>query len=232
MKIKSILLSSFLFVVSITSVFAGQVKMGTFNAGSGGNYRFDPQGSIGVDLSGYAAGKSTDGTWFGTYCIQKNEYFTPGNIYDVVVNDRSVKAGVNNNQNNVSDGYDIISVGTAYLYGEFAKGTLVGFNYGLASSAADLQNWFWYLENEQTNQGSSTFGNLLVAQFGSISNSMVNYTGNEVKVLNLTTGGLTSPTVYNQDQLVYVGVSDNGSVVAMLGLTMIGLMVVRRKVSV
>lgn len=227
MKIKYLLVSLFLFVVSITSVFAAQVKMGTFNNLSGGNYRFDPQGSIGVDLSGYAAG-ATDGTWFGTYCIQKNEYFSSGGIYDVVVNDRAIKAGVNNNQNNVSDGYDIISVGTAYLYAEFAKGTLAGFNYGLASSAADLQNWFWYLEHEQTNQGSSTFGNLLVSQFGSVANSMVDYTGNEVKVLNLTTGGLTNRT-YNQDQLVYVGVPDGGSVVAMLGLTMLGLVAVRRK---
>ena len=107
----------------------------------------------------------------------------------------------------------------------------------------------WWLEGETTTLSSTNiFRGLLLTEFGmtgaSFSNPNwvatieANYTGSNVKVMNLTSvvktvdkyGNITYTTVYNQDELVYVpGVPDEGCTVALLGLGLLGLTMIRRR---
>lgn len=226
MNLKTSLIALAAFAVGLVPVFANpQVKMGTYNAGSGGNYRADPNAELEYVLNNYVVGKSTDGTYFGTFCIEKNEYFSNGGTYDVVLNNGSVNGGVTS----PTVGFDVISQGTAYLYKQFATGMLSASYYGSATNAAKLQNLFWWLEGEQTSYGTgSAYTSLLSDQFGAnwMVDAKTDYTGSEVKVMNLTSNrGRT----LNQDQLVYLGVPDAGTTALLLGLGLLSLSFVKRK---
>lgn len=128
-----------------------QVRIKGFHNSTSGNFRADPNAELEWVLDGYVLGKSTDGTWFGTFCLEKNERVGSGKIYDVALNDGSVSGG----RSGAIDGKDPISVGTAYLYEQFVLGTLTGFAYDSRKSAKQLQNTIWFLEGEITglNQG-------------------------------------------------------------------------------
>lgn len=116
-----------------------QVTLSTFDSGSSGNYRADPNAELEYVIGNYANGLSTDGVWFGTFCMEKNEFFNPGHTYDVVLNDGATNGG----KGGVKVGNkDIISKGTAYLYEQFALGTLTDFTYGDSTHASQLQNTF------------------------------------------------------------------------------------------
>ncbi len=217
-----------------TAVAIPQVTMRTFDAGSGGNYRADPNSELDWVISNYALGKSTDGTWFGTFCIEKNEYFSNGGTYDVELNNGSINGGVSG----AVGGKDIISIGTAYLYEQFALGTLSGFNFGdtnissiVRESAKQLQNTIWYLEGEITSAaqgyGSAGFGSFLTLAQG-VANYADNYTGSAVRVMNLTSNNGQN---FHQDQLVYAGVPDTGATLSLLALGLIGLSAARRRFS-
>src|SRR5690606_2444535 len=83
MKLKPLLFSlGAVLICAVPSFAIPQIKMGDYNSGAGGNYRADPNGELEWVLSNYVAGKSTDGTWFGTFCLEKNEEFTSGTTYD------------------------------------------------------------------------------------------------------------------------------------------------------
>ncbi len=208
----------------VLSAFADpQVNMGTYNAGAGGNYRANPNAELEWVISNYAAG-ATDGTWFGTFCIEKNEYFSNGGLYSVALNDRAIGGGVSS----PTAGYDIISQGTAFLYTKFATGALSASYYGSATNAATLQDLIWWLEGEQGSWGAGTYNSLLSAQFGANwqIDAKKDYTGSAVKVMNLTSNrGQTR----NQDQLVYVGVPDGATTSLLLGFGLLGLAFMNRK---
>ena len=183
---------------------------------------------------------------FETFCIEYNEHFSPGTNYQYQVNPLgAIKGG-----QAISDS---ISVGTAFLYGLFAKGTLPGYNYTdvNAFSAGNLQNTIWFLESEQVSlpngnfiNNPGTFTALLTAEFGSnpvvwrgdsatsVSYGIVNAASFGVAAMNLGGG----PTWPNQDQLIYQGggfqkIPDGGATLILLGMTMTGLTFLRRKLS-
>jgi hypothetical protein len=226
MNPKSIIIALAICAAGISPAFANpQVNMATYNAGAGGNYRANPNAELEWVLGNYVAGKSTDGTWFGTFCIEKNEYFSNGGLYDIAFNDRAIAGGVSS----PTAGFDIISQGTAFLYTQFATGMLSASYYGSSTNAAALQDLIWWLEGEQGSSGAGTYNSLLQAQFGAnwMVDAKADYTGSAVKVMNLTSNtGRTK----NQDQLVYVGVPDGGTTVMLLGLGLIGLSIFSRRV--
>ena len=223
MNLRTFLFVTALSVLGTTQIIATpQVTMQTFNVGSSGNFRADPNTDLSWVISNYVSGKSTDGTWFGTFCIEKDEYFTPGSTYAVVLNNKAMLGGVNTNSS------DVISVGTAFLYSQFVKGTLAGFTYNNSTSALNLQNMIWYLEDEQASWGSGSFNTLLATQFGAnwTTTAKVDYTGNAVMVMNLTSNnGITK----NQDQLVYVKVTDSGATALLLGFGLIGMALAKHR---
>lgn len=202
--------------------------MGTFDAGSAGNYRANPNAELEHVIDNYAHGKSTDGTWFGTFCIEFNEYFRNGTTYKAKLNNGSVKGGVSGAVN----GKDIISKGTASLYEQFALGTLSGFTYGNKTHARQLQNTIWFLEGEISNPFyGAGYGSFLGLAQG-IANYSMDYTGSAVQVLNLTkrTNGQRT---FHQDQLVYTGskVPDTGATLSMLLCGVTGLSYARRRIN-
>lgn len=182
-----------------------------------GNYWATPLGGFSSILDNYAgSSRSEDSFW--TFCIEFNEHFTANTTYDVALNNGAVAGGMGGN---IVSGKDIISVGTAYLYENFAMSTLGSFIYDNASAAA-LQDMIWYLEGEKalSTYADTAFSGLLNTRFGSVSNAKADYTGTAVGVMNLTKNGRN-----HQDQLVFHGssVPDGGATLALLGIGLAGL---------
>jgi len=125
---------------------------GTGN-GSGGEFDAVVQAWDATSSSYVAA---TPSVAWSTFCLEADEYFTPGDLLRVTgVTDSALNGGTN------TDLGDPISRETAWLYTQFWNGTLTGLNdAGTAASgtylgdhadnATHLQNAFWYLEGEST----------------------------------------------------------------------------------
>jgi hypothetical protein len=181
-------------------------------------------------LNNYVLGKTTDGVWFGTFCVEGNEYFVPGADYNVKINDRAINGGLYS----PTPGYDIISQGTAYLYKQFAKGSLANFTYNDAASALALQKIIWWLEGEidgwdlgPWDISGNPFVSVLLNEggFADLDAAKVDYTGNEVRVMNLvdSNGG------FHQDQLVYV--PEGGWTLSLLGAGLLVVAALRRRLT-
>jgi hypothetical protein len=160
---------------------------------------------------------------FQSFCIEKDEYVTIPGTYNVTVNanEQAIGGGVNTNSG------DTLSVGAAYLYSLFARGVLQYYNYAdgpnNVTSAGNLQNALWMLEEEISLDTSNIYINYLL-KHGFTESSMVanaSYGQYGVYVLNLGTS--------NQDQLIYV--PDGGLTVMLLGLGIGGLTLISRKLS-
>ncbi len=235
---KLILTSIAIATLGLSQAFAiPQVVMRTYDAGAGGNYRADPNADLEYLVGNYDNGTSTDGTWIGSFCLEMREYFNNGGTYNVAISDRAVKGGIDLHEPNPAElDSDIISVGTAYLFQMFAKGTLGGTSPYSLTWAKDLQEMFWFLEDERSTEATTAtnwtyFKGLLVEQFGSLADSQVNNTpgGYGVAVMNLSPSD--GSIGYNQDQLVYLGVPDGGVTLSLLGLSLVGLAAFRRRFS-
>lgn len=204
-----------------------KVTMHTFISGANGNYSAKPNAEFAYILDNYIEGTSKSEGWFGTFCLEKNEYFNTNQDYDVVFNDGAVMGGQGGN---IVDGKDIISKGTAHLYQLFVLGTLSELTYGSSASSASLQNMIWFLEGEITTiAAANPFIVPLEALFTTLDNAKVDYTGNAVGVMNLTQVNDAGAVINKQDQLVYLGVPDGGLTVSLLGLALTGLAIVRRR---
>lgn len=197
-----------------------------YYSGSGGEFNIAGLGTATNSL--YAASALVNNKYgvqgFETFCLEMDEYVSIPGTYNAVINpnNQAYGGGVN------TDTGDTISVGTAYLYYLFSQGTLTGYNYTAGSdriaSAAALQNTIWALEDEGVSDpGHFTF--LLTTTFGDWANAKANYTSNiyGVGVLNLTT--LSDGPA--QDQLVR---TPEPSTILLLGLGLIGLAGIKRKV--
>lgn len=184
-----------------------------YSYGNGGEFRASGSVIAGVNptLWGYspATAQGGVGAYFQTFCIETSEYFSPGVAYNISLNSRAMYGGQFPNG-------DPISIGTAWLYSQFAAGTLVGldalnnpvaYNYaygpGRTLSAGALQQAIWWLEGEAVDPGNTdAFRNAVIAQFGSAAAAEVDANGAYgVLVLNLwdkNTGAVA------QDQLILV----------------------------
>jgi hypothetical protein len=185
-----------------------------------GNYsplaKVDPSGTVGLG--------------FQSFCMEYTEHFNPGQTYNY-----SITAGAISGGPTAVNGTDLISIGTAWLYSQFAQGVLADYVYtpgaGRNASAGLLQNTFWWLENENYSAGSSPnpdniFSDLVIAQFGSAAAAMADAGGAfGVAVLNLT----DASGQVRQDQLILV--PDGGMTVVLLGMVLTGLGLMRRRLS-
>ena len=183
-----------------------------YSYGNGGEFNavptgWDPRALYDPDALYQAPGRPQG---FQTFCIEYSEHFSPGTEYDVVLNDRAVFGS----EGSVGDK---ISVGTAWLYYNFAKGILSDYNYTLGSGrtvdAGELQVAFWVLEEETIPSwgtgwdtvGENIFLGKVVSVYGSLNNAKADYTGSAVRVMNLYEKGHAGDTNYRaQDQLVLV----------------------------
>ncbi|HTY88005.1 MAG TPA: hypothetical protein VMB80_11110 [Candidatus Acidoferrum sp.] len=195
-------------VLTATSAFASMSVTLTENTsqysyGVGGEFR--ATGDAGLDAvvawgaySAATSGGSGSSRYFQTFCIEHNEYFTPGTPYSASISPNAMYGS----QPPLGDP---ISIGTAWLYSQFAAGTLSGYNYtygsgrASATSAGALQEAIWWLEGESGGVNNS-FIALAETALG-LNNTTIKNDANGaygVYALNLGNPGAV------QDQLVIV----------------------------
>lgn len=126
--------------------------LSNYSYGVGGEFSAQPDAALlsaNPALAGYApatADLTAVNPYFQTFCIEVAEEFTPGTAYNVTLNDKALYNG-----GQFPSG-DPITLGTAWLYSQFAAGTLSGYDYtygsGRTVSAGDLQQTIWYLQGE------------------------------------------------------------------------------------
>ncbi|MGA4578924.1 VPDSG-CTERM sorting domain-containing protein [Limisphaera sp. VF-2] len=194
-----------------------------------GGGEFTLKGSPWANPAHYALETLVDGG-FQTFCLEVNEFLS-GQPLLAVLNTVAVMGGKGGGSP------DPLSIGSAWLYKQFAEGNLAGYDYtpgaGREASARALQETIWWLEDEQTSLPSDlTFYNLVIAKFGSAAAAKQDYTvvnpNYRVAVINLwgkdDQGNWTVP---KQDMLVYL--PDGGVTLVLLGSGLVGLAVLRRK---
>lgn len=163
---------------------------------------------------------------FQTFCLELNEGLT-GQPFAAELSYNAIKGGVGGGSP------DPLSIGAAWLYAQFATGTLPFYDYnplaGRAASAKALQETIWWLEDELTTAPVNPFTALVTAQFVSPKADYDPTTaGFHVAVVNLwdeDAGG--NWTIPKQDMLIYL--PDGGLTLALLGCGLLGLAAIRRR---
>jgi hypothetical protein len=174
-----------------------------------------------------------NGQVFQTFCLEFSEEFYPGQTYYYSISQAANTGDLNNHGTISGVTGDPISFGTAALYTAFRNGTLADyFTSDRQNNATELQEAFWFLEDEAQWANESTSNNKYLKQlidtygFKDLGSAQANYTGTDVAVLNVT--GLDGS--HAQDQL-YLRVPDGGATIAMLGLALLGLGFIRRRLA-
>ena len=188
---------------------------GSRHSGDGGEFNASSSDFAPATM-GYAPSTTYNGG-FETFCMQSNVYFTPGQSYYYGISQATTGGG----------SPDPLSRGTAWLYLQFAHGTLAGYDYSLGSggnaSAAALQSTIWWLEG-QGNNPNNAFSTLVMG----LPNYMADNNGYYgVGVLNLWIDSNHTQGAQNQLMLV----PDGGSTAMLLGLGFLGLFVARWKLN-
>lgn len=195
----------------------------TFQVGDGGEFRATPvlpAPELTTALAYYSKdGKAYRTDSFQTFCMENGEHVSNGKTYYVEISDSANEGGPPLNAP------DPISIGAAYLYANFAKGTLDKYAYGNGSNgydvaetaarrdndlgntiygAGDLQKALWALENEAGGDTSSYYYQLVAGMFADPKAD--NNGAYPVKVMRLweqydSTAGFS---VFAQDQFILI----------------------------
>jgi hypothetical protein len=185
-------------------------------------------------------------TTFQTFCLEPTEFFNAGSTYNYTIAGAAIGGGNEVSSRNIGPG-DQLSLGTTWLYSQFAKGVLSASTYATATRQASnlqLQYAFWYLEDDNSSDpgvtpgyssawaalSSNVYLTLVANQFGGGVSGLAAAQANAVTgaygvyALNLTTG-----STQNQSQLYYHQVPEGGATIALLGLALIGMAGFRRR---
>jgi hypothetical protein len=177
--------------------------------------------------AGYVLGTTSTGSSFETFCVQNTVFINTGTSYSST--EAQVTGGSPSNEGGIA-----LSEGVAYLYYNFAKGTLSDYDYNLNSgrttTAGELQAAIWYFMGEPALNGWPSGNPFITLAEDNLSNAFAaNGSGGidyNVSILQLTCDG-----VEEQNQLILGGngtgnnqsVPDGGMTLAMLGLGLAGL---------
>jgi len=196
----------------------------------GGEFTATTAGTItGIPPHGYASGYgSISAGTFETFCVETSVEFTPGTQYYYTVSN-TIQGGP----------AEVLTKGAAYLYQQFALGTLAGYAYTTSARQADageLQEAIWYLLSPDE---------ITYAQAGGASNAFITVgedlgTGSLDSAYSTASNGAYGVDVLNlwsnsndtgaaQNQLVYWPLPDNGTTIALVGIAIVGLAFFKRR---
>ncbi|MCX5645812.1 MAG: PEP-CTERM sorting domain-containing protein [Phycisphaerae bacterium] len=186
-----------------------------YYSGSGGEFTLTPNADL-ASLLGHTGA-------FESFCVEKTEYVNMGSTYAAQLNTEAMLGGLNNGAPGPNGG-DPLDARTAYLYTQFAAGTLSGYNYSpdthRVDSAKALQDVIWYLENETGSVSGSRENAFLTAANNAVNSG--SWTGlGTVEVLNLYDVGHAGDLCYrHQDMLA---ISSTAPIPAPGTLVLVGL---------
>lgn len=221
-------LSSTVSAISITLE-----KIPGYQMGYGGEFLATPDADSFYVLDSYSPQAKLNNGFF-TFCLERAARVTFEKAHNAVVND--VVVGLGGRKGGLN-GVDALSNGTAWLYQQFATGTLEGYDYtaGERSTARKLQTAIWWLEGEVplARPKENPFLRLAIDHFnGKVPSRADNDGSFGVQVLNLG----KSPKSAIQDMLVYSPpestgspVPDGGDTLLLLSTSLLTLALVQRK---
>lgn len=209
-----------------------------FQSGLGGEFYFQTVSGPVSNAAYHSLAKNQAGVAdsFQSFCLEWNEWLGGAGVA-YTVNDQAMLGGVSNQHGAGSQGGDPLSLGTTWLYSQFAQGVLA--NYFTAADrttmAGFLQNAIWAMEDEISDPaaGSNPFFDAAAVEFGGYAAAQADAASGQygVWVLNNTKVQHDS-VVKKQDMIYYAGVipslagfavSDGGSTAILLGLGLSGL---------
>jgi hypothetical protein len=157
--------------------------------------RFSNGGPFRMDLPGTTLD-------FITFCLERDEYFTPGeNLMIGSISNEARRGGVN------TDTGDPISGTTAFLYTMFRQGN------AQFSNGKLLQEAIWYLEQETTTRSTAAGSLIALAQTQMLALGWgLNHIGN-VRVANIYRG--TNYATHAQDMLTIASVPEPATLFVM-----------------
>jgi hypothetical protein len=175
---------------------AGDIVQLRLTANDGSSLvRFSNGGPFRMDLPGTTFD-------FITFCLERDEYFTPGeNLRIVSISNEARQGGVNTNNG------DPISGTTAFLYTKFRQGS------AQFSNGKLLQEAIWYLEQETTSRSTAAGSLIALAQTQMLATGWgLNYIGS-VRVANIYRG--TNYATHAQDMLTIANVPEPATLMVM-----------------
>ncbi len=199
--------------------------------GYGGEFLATPDADLAYVLDGYSSLAKLNNGFF-TFCLERDAPVTFKKRHNAILSDVVVGVG---GRNGGVDGVDALSNGTAWLYQQFATGTLEGYDYtaGKRSKARKLQTAIWWLEHE-VSLAAPKENPFLRNAFDHFDGKALSRADNDgsfgVWVLNL---GRSSRSPI-QDMLVYVPeapipVPDGGRTLVLLSISFLTLALVQRE---
>lgn len=195
--------------------------------GSGGEFSVVGLGSAQLPGSGYVPGEngtSLSAGSFQTFCVEYQVHVSPGSDYWYSISDEVQFAN--------DHGLGYVALGTDWLYDQFARGILSGYEYekgtDRAASAIALQNAIWFIQGQIADAGTGA-GFVVIAE-GAVGASELNSQSNGMygtRALNLWSQD--NPTRPYDVQTQLIRVPDGGTTVALLGIAICSLAFVARR---
>lgn len=161
-------------------------------------------------------------TAFQTFCIETQNTFSPNGVYNYVLQQDT---------HNVPPGATPLKLGTAWLFSQFAAGTLAGYT-GTSLQAGELQAALWYFQTQVfPNNDFLTWGNGTPGTglgFDSYTKLAIDTLG--ANVLDPSAGAYGVSVIHLENGQDWLAVPDGGVTAMLLGMGMLSLGWVRRMV--
>ena len=155
------------------------------------------------------------GEIFKTFCLEKNEFISLPGTYYVTLDDGAIQGG------NGGGNPDVLSEATKWLYYWYITGALDDIDFTSASDfsyddeyeASELQQAFWYLEDEVDTVNGLGMRLVNYANQYVTNNGAFNVANAEVTVLNLWTAPypVQDPTAQRKQSQLYFRTTEGGT---------------------